>query len=108
MACGPNMASGRSGEQLEVGDHLEVLAVERHKWNAGGDAASGNPGVVRSDGAAHGLTVSDEPSPDPWDRGVVGQNRPGRQPRFELSDAAWSPRCLEGSLEHLGDSHKGD
>jgi hypothetical protein len=59
------MASGRSGEQLEAGDHLEVVAVERHEWNAGGDAASGNPGVVRSDRAAYGLTVGGEPPPDP-------------------------------------------
>ena len=56
-----------------------MLAVERHEWNAGGDAASGNLGVVRGDRAAHGLTVGDEPPPNPWDRGVVGQNRPGRQ-----------------------------
>src|SRR5437870_13207780 len=97
----------RSREQLEAGDCLEVLAVERHDWNAGGDAASSNPGVVRSDRAAHGLTVGDEPSPDPWDRGVVGQNRRGRQPRFELPDAARSPRCLEGPLEHLGTGHEG-
>jgi hypothetical protein len=37
------MASGRSWEQREAGDRLEVLEVERHEWNAGGDAASGNP-----------------------------------------------------------------
>ena len=97
-----------SREQREAGDCLEVLAVESYEWNAGGDAASGNPGVVRRDWAAHGLTIGDQPSPDPWDRGVVGQNRPGRQPRFEVPDAAWSPPCFEGSLEHFGDGYKGD
>ena len=65
---GPVNSSIRLWEQREAGDCLEVLAVERHEWNVGGDTAGRNPGVVRSNGAAHGLTIGDEPSPNPWDR----------------------------------------
>jgi len=62
---GAGELTGGVREQHTAGDYLEVLAVEGHEWNAGGDAASGDPGVVRSDRAAHGLTVGGEPPPDP-------------------------------------------